>query len=104
MSEKNYEYVDHPRHYNRDGAMECIDEMILLYGKKETAIFCKLTAHRYRYRAGSKPGEEAMKDLKKSDWYMNKYKELTQSDDATKVSSCISYNSIAPKCGDAIYA
>lgn len=76
MGNENYEYVNHPNHYNRDGAMECIDEMIMLYGKEETAIFCKLTAHRYRYRAGTKPGEEAVKDMKKSDWYMNKYKEL----------------------------
>jgi hypothetical protein len=31
--------------------------------------------HKYRYRAADKNG---LKDLRKSDWYMNKYKELSQ--------------------------
>lgn len=33
------EHVDHPEHYNRKNAIECIEEMIILYGKEETAIF-----------------------------------------------------------------
>ena len=70
------ERVDHPVHYNRAGAMECIEEMILLYGTEETAIFCKLNAHKYRYRAGQK--ENGIEDLQKSDWYLHKYKELTE--------------------------
>lgn len=70
--------VDHPSHYNREGAIECIDEMELIFGKEETAIWCKLNTWKYRYRAGEKPGEEALKDLQKSDWYMNKYKELKE--------------------------
>lgn len=70
--------VNHPSHYNRDGAIECIDEMELLFGKEETATWCKLNTWKYRYRAGEKPGEAALKDLKKSDWYMNKYKELKE--------------------------
>ena len=68
--------VQHPKHYNREGAMECIDEMILIFGIEETKAFCKLNAWKYRYRAADKNGIE---DLKKSDWYMKKYKELTQS-------------------------
>ena len=65
--------VDHPVHYNREGAMECLDEMILLYGKEKTATFCLLSAHKYRYRAGEKGG---IVDMQKSDWYLKKYKEL----------------------------
>ena len=68
-----YDVVNKPRHYNRDGAMECIDEMILLFGPAETASYCKLNAWKYRYRAADKNG---MEDLRKSDWYMKKYKEL----------------------------
>lgn len=67
------ETVDHPSHYNREGSMECIDEMLLLFGVEETKSFCKLNAWKYRYRAADKNGAE---DLKKSDWYINKYKEL----------------------------
>lgn len=65
--------VDHPTHYNRDNAMECIDEMLLVFGKDATMNFCLLNAWKYRYRAADKNGEE---DLKKSDWYLQKYKEL----------------------------
>ena len=72
--EEPKEAVDHPQHYNRKGAMECIDEMRLIFGDYETAIFCKLNAYKYRYRAGSKGNAE--EDLRKSDWYIKKYKEL----------------------------
>lgn len=72
--EPTKEAVDHPQHYNRKGAMECIDEMRLIFGDDETAIFCKLNAYKYRYRAGSKGN--AKEDLRKSDWYIKKYKEL----------------------------
>jgi hypothetical protein len=65
--------VDHPKHYNREGAMECIDEMVLIFGKEETMVFCKLNAWKYRYRAADKGAEE---DLKKSDWYLAEYRRL----------------------------
>ena len=68
--------VEHPSHYNREGAIECIEEMILAFGKEKVADFCLCNAWKYRYRAADKNGIE---DLKKSDWYMKKYKELTQS-------------------------
>lgn len=69
----NKEKVNHPKHYNRENAMECIEEMVMLFGVKETQIFCKLNAWKYRYRAAEKNGIE---DLEKSDWYIQKYKEL----------------------------
>jgi hypothetical protein len=67
------EAVNHPKHYGREGAMECIDEMVLVFGVGATMNFCLLNAWKYRYRAGAKGGDE---DLKKSDWYMAKYAEL----------------------------
>lgn len=67
--------VNHPAHYCREGGMECIDEMILLFGIEEVLSFCKLNAYKYRYRAADKNGTE---DLAKSDWYLNKYKELKE--------------------------
>lgn len=70
------ETVNHPAHYNREGAMECIDEMVLVFGVEEAAIFCKLNAYKYRYRAGSKG--DPTEDMKKSDWYMRKYKDLIE--------------------------
>ena len=65
--------VDHPKHYNRKGGMECIDEMILVFGTQAVKYFCLCNAWKYRYRSGDKNGEE---DISKSDWYLAKYKEL----------------------------
>lgn len=63
-----------PAHYGRENAMECIDEMIFIFGEHAVMDFCLLNVWKYRYRALGKNGEE---DLKKSDWYMAKYKELS---------------------------
>jgi hypothetical protein len=71
------EAVNHPKHYGREGAMECIDEMVLVFGVEATMNFCLLNAWKYRYRAGAKGGDE---DLKKSDWYLAKYAELKGGD------------------------
>lgn len=65
--------VDHPSHYNRDGSIECIDEMVMVFGREVVKNFCLCNVWKYRYRASDKNGVE---DLRKSDWYMNKFKEL----------------------------
>lgn len=64
--------VNHPSHYT-DGGMECIDEMIMIFGRKATMHFCLCNAWKYRRRAMYKNGEE---DMQKSHWYLAKYKEL----------------------------
>lgn len=70
----DYDNVNKPKHYNREGAMECINEMEMIFGREAVKTFCKLNAWKYRYRAADKNGEE---DLRKSDWYLRKYKELS---------------------------
>lgn len=75
----NTNMVNHPAHYTRENAMECIDEMILIYGINATKYFCLLSAHKYRYRAGEKGDAlAAVRDKRKSDWYIKKYKELKE--------------------------
>lgn len=69
--------VNNPPHYNREGGMESIDEMVLVFGTEAVKNFCLCNVWKYRYRAADKNGEE---DLKKSDWYMRKYKELCDED------------------------
>lgn len=69
--------VNHPSHYCREGGMESIDEMVLIFGKEAVKTFCLLNVWKYRYRASDKNGIE---DLKKSDWYIRKYKELCEGD------------------------
>ena len=66
--EKQYDKVN-PDHYKHH-AMECIDEMLALYGPVYTLGFCICSAHKYRYRAGYKVGECAEIDSQKSDWYV----------------------------------
>lgn len=65
--------VNHPSHYCQDGGMECIDEMIAVFGVEATKWFCLLNVWKYRKRAVFKNGEE---DMKKADWYMKKWMEL----------------------------
>lgn len=82
-SESEFDSVKHPRHYNREGAIECIDEMELIYGPEAVMWFCLLNAHKYRYRAGLK--NDGFEDLEKSDWYMRKYKELKEKNNLSTI-------------------
>ena len=68
--------VNHPPHYTQ-GGMECIEEMIQLFGRQATMNFCLLNAWKYRKRALHKNGQQ---DLDKSDWYIAKYVELKKED------------------------
>lgn len=65
--------VNHPKHYCREGGMESIEEMEVVFGREAVKHFCLLNVWKYRYRATDKNGEQ---DLAKSDWYMRKYLEL----------------------------
>lgn len=69
--------INHPSHYCREGGMECLDEMELIFGREALKYFCLCNAWKYRYRASAKNGDE---DLKKSDFYIKKYKELIESE------------------------
>lgn len=64
--------VNHPSHY-ASGSIECIDAMIAAYGIKAVMDFCKCNAFKYQWRFEGKNGEE---DLRKAQWYQNKYIEL----------------------------
>lgn len=64
--------INHPEHYNMH-RMECIDEMLLVFGKEAVINFCKCNAWKYRYRLPFKGQSE---DSQKADWYINKLKEL----------------------------
>ena len=71
--DESEDIINKPKHYNREGAMECIDEMQLIFGTEAVKHFCLCNAWKYRYRATEKNGDE---DLAKSDFYIKKYKEL----------------------------
>ena len=74
MGEQKVNDPINPNHYKQDDSIECIDEMIEVFGIEAVMNFCLLNVWKYRKRAIYKNGEE---DIKKSDWYMKKYFELS---------------------------
>jgi hypothetical protein len=58
-----------PRHYRRAGQPEVIDMMIAVYGAEAVAIHCRITAFKYRQRAGHKPGQSVEQEIGKARWY-----------------------------------
>lgn len=71
----NYEKINHPEHYNKHpSGVECID-IIRWY------TFNIGVAMKYLWRAGKKPGEAAVEDIKKAIWYLqNEVERLEQCD------------------------
>ena len=65
------EMVNHPAHYQ--GANECIDVMVGMFGTQAVIDFCRCNAYKYRFRADMKNGEE---DIKKAEWYETKMLEM----------------------------
>ena len=70
--------VNHPKHY-ASGGIECIDAMKAAFGKAEVASFCKLNAFKYIWRCFHK--NDGVEDVDKALWYLNRYRELVQSDE-----------------------
>lgn len=74
--EKRYfymDYVNHPCHYDT-GKFECIEVMQETQGIEAVKSFCICNAFKYLYRHANKNGLE---DIKKAQWYLNKYIELS---------------------------
>lgn len=70
-----YEMVNNPKHYN-NYSVECIDMMQRIWGAEATALWCEMTAFKYRMRLGLKPDNPIEQDLEKEAWYLAKAKEL----------------------------
>ena len=71
---ENYDFVN-PEHY-KQGSMEVIDMMKLLWGTEALILHCEMTAFKYRMRAGRKPDQSIERDLEKARWYDDKAKKL----------------------------
>ena len=72
-----YEMVDHPSHYNQYD-IEVIDMIIKIWGPEAAALWCDITAFKYRMRMGTKPDNSIEQDIKKEQWYLNKSKEIKE--------------------------
>ena len=74
---ENVDMVNDPPHYKQH-EMECIDEMVVVFGVQAVIDYCKCAAWKYRYRA---PYKHKFKiDNEKADWYLKKAKELESND------------------------
>ena len=65
--------VNHPKHYEGATSIECIEAMIVAFGKQAVYDFCKCNAFKYVWRYQNKNGKE---DLEKAAWYINKCEDL----------------------------
>ncbi len=63
---EDYEHIEHPAHYQSDKGIEVID-VIHAFGLG----FNDGNVVKYVLRCGRKPGEEALRDLKKARWYLD---------------------------------
>ena len=76
--ETEYEMVNHPSHYNQYD-IEVIDMIIKIWGPEAAALWCDITAFKYRMRMGTKPDNSVEQDIKKEQWYLNKAREIRAS-------------------------
>lgn len=75
--DSTYEMVNHPTHYNQYD-IEVIDMIIRIWGPEAAALWCDITAFKYRMRMGTKPDNSIEQDIKKEQWYLNKSKEIRE--------------------------
>lgn len=61
--------VSHPNHYSAH-SIECIVEMLVLFGLDNFITFCQMNVWKYRYRAGNKANNSADQDNAKADRYI----------------------------------
>jgi len=64
--EESYEEIDHPDHYGGRGNPYEAKKLIRVLGFG----FFDGNALKYMIRAGKKPGQDKIKDLKKAVWYL----------------------------------
>ena len=62
-----------PDHYKNSTSLECIEAMLIVFGKEGVIYFCLCNAWKYIWRWKNKNGIE---DLKKAEWYVEKGREL----------------------------
>lgn len=69
------EHVNSPQHYN-NYSIEVVEMMRRIWGDEATALWCEMTAFKYRMRMGTKEDNPIERDRAKEEWYLAKAKEL----------------------------
>ena len=73
--------VNNPTHYADQGAVECIDAMESMLSREEFIGFLRGNSFKYRWRCRSK--RNAVKDLRKAQWYENRLLALIEEEGTT---------------------
>lgn len=80
QSEAEIEYqnkVNHPAHYNQNDRLECIEQMVLLFGRQAVSDFCRCNIFKYQYRYVDTQNQT---DLDKAEWYAQYLDKLVAED------------------------
>ena len=72
------EDVNSPAHYAAQGDIECIDAMESMLSREEIIGYLRGNSFKYRWRFRSK--SNAVKDLRKAQWYENRLLAILESD------------------------
>ena len=67
-TENKYDNVNHPKHYEGNCSIECIENMKLIFKPTRLYDYCIIIAYKYLSRHRFKYGKE---DLEKAMWYIN---------------------------------
>jgi len=65
-----YHSVERPKHYSKDGTIECIDAMKAAFGEESVKTYARVNAFKYIWRAHEKGNEE--EDINKAIWYLRR--------------------------------
>lgn len=68
--------INHPSHYTKQGAIECIDAIESALGRDGFVAFLKGQVFKYTWRAGHK--DDAVADVSKAQWYMARLKKTLE--------------------------
>lgn len=74
-NEKKYDYIN-PSHYVQEDGRQTWERMLDMWTTEQVALWCEMTAFKYKERIGKKPNESSDREMKKIQWYENKAKEL----------------------------
>ena len=68
ISGEQVDNVNHPKHYQSDSGVECIDAIRAALGKEGFIAYCKGNAIKYTWRDKLDNSE----DMRKAQWYLNR--------------------------------
>lgn len=72
-----YDYIN-PTHYVQDDGRQTWEHMLDHWTYEQVALWCEMTAFKYKERIGKKPNEHPKRELDKIEWYDSKAKELRE--------------------------